>query len=438
VNDPNNKSNEGLVRTIGTRALGTNIFNMVVGGGIFVLPGVIAARLGPSAIIAYLICAVAIGFIFLCYAEIGSRITRSGGSYAYIEEAFGPFAGFIASILLWFGWAVLADAALIVAMVETMAIAFPKLEDPIWRSTVIIGMLAFLVVTNVRGVKSGVNLYIITTIAKFIPLGLLLVVGLFFINVENLVITEWPSVQNIGASTLILIFAFSGAECALNASGEIKNPSKTVPRGMLLGLGSIFILFLGLQSVAQGVLGSELANNTEAPLAAAAKIVFGEWGVTMLLIGGVISIFSTISGDILVTPRVVFASARDGSLPKILAKVHPKYKTPYVSVIFFSVVLGVIALTGSFKTLAVLASGSILMVYAGVSLAVIKLRYRDGDPVKGQFKIPGKALIPVLSCLVIIWMLWQLTLTEAISLLILVGVSIIFYVARLLLQRKNS
>jgi basic amino acid/polyamine antiporter, APA family len=241
VNDPNNKSNEGLVRTIGTRALGTNIFNMVVGGGIFVLPGVIAARLGPSAIIAYLICAVAIGFIFLCYAEIGSRITRSGGSYAYIEEAFGPFAGFIASILLWFGWAVLADAALIVAMVETMAIAFPKLEDPIWRSTVIIGMLAFLVVTNVRGVKSGVNLYIITTIAKFIPLGLLLVVGLFFINVENLVITEWPSVQNIGASTLILIFAFSGAECALNASGEIKNPSKTVPRGMLLGLGSIFI-----------------------------------------------------------------------------------------------------------------------------------------------------------------------------------------------------
>ena len=118
---------EGLIRAIGTRALGLNIINMVVGGGIFVLPGLIAAQLGSAAIVAYLICSVAVALVFLCFAEVGSRITRSGGSYAYIEEAFGPFAGFVASILLWFGWNVLSNAAIVVAMTETMELAFPTL-----------------------------------------------------------------------------------------------------------------------------------------------------------------------------------------------------------------------------------------------------------------------------------------------------------------------
>ena len=435
MSDTNEGSGEGLVRVIGTRALGINIFNMVVGAGIFVLPGVVAAKLGPAAIFAYLICAVAIGLIFLCYAEIGSRVTRSGGSYAYIEEAFGPFAGFVSSMLLWFGWAVLSDAAILIAMIETIAIAVPKLYEPLWRFLFIIVLFTFLVMTNIRGVKSGVRLYIFNTIAKFVPLALLLIVGIFFINLDNLVISEWPSIGNIGAATLVLIFAFSGAECALNASGEIENPEKTVPRGILLGLGSIFLLYLGLQTVAQGVLGPELANNTEAPLAATANEVFGSWGVQLLLVGGAISIFSTLSGDILVTPRVIFASARDGNLPKFLAKVHPKYKTPYASIIFFSLVIGALALSGTFKPLAVMASGSILIVYAGVSLAALRLRIRDGNPSDGQFKFPGKFIIPILSCAVISWMLWQLTLEEAIGLLILVGISVAIYVLQRMINK---
>jgi amino acid transporter len=439
MKDEIKKTSEGLVRSIGTKALGVNIFNMVVGGGIFVLPGVIAATLGPAAILAYLICAIAVGLIFMCYAEIGSRITRSGGSYAYIEDAFGPMAGFVSSMLLWFGWAILSDAAILVAMVETISIAVPVLSESIPRALFMIVLLSFLVFMNIRGVETGKRLYITNTIAKFVPLGMLLIFGVFAINIDNLKITEWPTYEQIGASTLILIFAFSGAECALNASGEIENPSRTVPRGVLLGMGSIFLLYLGLQSVAQGVLGPELANNTEAPLAAAAKEVFGEWGVNLLIIGGVISIFSTLSGDILVTPRVVFASARDGNLPSFLAKVHPKFHTPYVSVIFFAIAMCLIAISGSFSVLAVLASGSILLIYAGVSLAVIKLRIRDGDPEEGQFKVPGKFIVPILSCAVIAWMLYQMDNSEAMSILALVGFSIGLYIIRkYILKKKND
>jgi amino acid transporter len=430
MSDQNRTQNEGLVRAIGTRALSLSIVNLVVGAGIFVLPGLVAVQLGSAAIVAYLVCSVAVSLVFLCFAEIGSRITRSGGAYAYIEEAFGPFTGFIASILLWFGWSVLSDAAITVALVETIAIAFPILTETIPRALFIIGLFTFLAFINIIGVRAGVKLFVFNTIAKLVPLLLLLVVGLFAINIDYLIISEWPSVQNIGVGAVILFFAFAGAESGLFASGEIKNPSKTVPRGILFALLGIFLLYAGLQTVAQGVLGAELANNTEAPLAAAAIKVFGEWGAKMLLVGGAISIFATVSGDMLGAPRVVFASALDNNLPKFLAKVHPKYKTPYVSIIFIATVICAVALTGTFKPLAVVASGSILVIYAGVSLAVIRLRQRDGEPAKGKFKLIGGPVIPILSCLVIVWLLWQLTAEEAIGLVALIGISVVFYVIR--------
>ena len=434
MTDSSRVQDEGLVRAIGTRALGVSVVNLVVGGGIFVLPGLIAVQLGSAAIVAYLVCSIAVGLVFLCFAEIGSRITRSGGAYAYIEEAFGPFAGFIASMLLWFGWAALADAAITVAMVNTMAVAFPALGEPVPRGVFIILFFTFLAVVNIMGVKSGVRLLVFNTMAKLVPLLLLLAVGLFAINFENLAITEWPSVPSIGAGAIVLFFAFAGAETALAASGEIKNPSKSVPLGLLVGLTGILALYVGLQTVAQGVLGAELANNTEAPLAAVATEVFGDWGAKMLLIGGVISIYSTLSGDMLSTPRVVFASARDNNLPRVLARVHPKYKTPYVSVIFFATVICVFALSGTFKALAVLASGSILVIYAGVCLAVLRLRHRDGEPGAGEFRLPFGPAIPISSCLVVGWLLWQLTAEEATGLAALVGVSVLIYGIRVVVS----
>ena len=431
-NEAGRPQDEKLVRAIGTPALGLSIVNLVVGGGIFVLPGLVAVQLGSAAIIAYLVCSVAVAMVFLCFAEIGGRVTRSGGAYAYIEEAFGPFAGFIASMLFWFGWNVLSDAAITVAMTDMIAIAFPVLVEPIPRAVFIIALLTFLAILNIIGVRSGVRLFVTNTLAKLVPLLLLLVVGLFAINIDNLAIPQWPSLQSIGAGALILFFAFAGAESALSASGEIEKPSKTVPKGLLFGLIGIFLLYVGLQTVAQGVLGVELANNTEAPLAAAATQIFGGWGAQMLIVGGAISIYATLSGEVLNVPRVIYAAALDRNLPKLLAKVHPKYKTPYLSVIFFAAVICAFALSGTFKPLAVVASGSILVIYVGVSLAVIRLRYRDGKPAKGQFKLVGGPVIPILSCLVVGWLLWQLTAKEAIGLAVLISVSIIIYAMKLL------
>lgn len=427
---PGDASDEGLVRAIGTWALGANIVNMVVGAGIFVLPGVVAAQIGPAALIAYLVCAAIVALVFLCYAEAGCRVTRSGGSYAYVEEAFGPFAGFVTSTLLWLGFAVFADAALAVAMTDAIALGFPILSQGLPRGLFLVALFGFLAAINVAGVKSGLRLMIVNTIAKLVPLLLLAVVGLFAINRDYLVIVDWPGLRDFGAATLVLFFAFGGAETALNSSGEIRDPGRTVPRGLMLGVGGIFILYAVLQLVAQGTLGPELANNAEAPLAAAATIVFGSWGAQLLLLGMIVSIFGCISGDLLNTPRVIFAAARDGLLPGVLATVHPRHHTPHVAILFFAAIGCVFALTGTFKQLAVVASGSILLVYLGVSLAVIGLRRRKGPPSAGQFRIPGGAIVPVLSSGVILWLLSQMTASEATGVGALLAVTVAAYFAR--------
>ncbi len=436
--DSDSVQDEGLIRVIGTGAVGLSVVNMVVGAGIFVLPGIVAAELGAAAIVAYLICSVTVALVFLCFAEVGSRITRTGGAYAYVEEAFGPFAGFIASILFWFGWSALADAAITVIMVDSIALLFPILEEPVPRAVFIVTVLAFLAAVNIRGVKAGVNLFIFNTLAKLVPLVLLLVVGLFAIDVNNLAIPEWPSASSVAAATIILFYAFTGAESALSTSGEIKNPAKTVPMGLLFGLVGILLLYIGLQTVSQGVLGPELANNTKAPLVAVATEVFGDWGGKMLIVGAVISIYSTLSGDMLGGPRVIFASSQDDNLPKILGKVHPKYKTPYVAIIFFAIVVAVFALSGTFMYLAGVATGSLLLIYLAVSVAVWRFRRRDGLPKEGEFRVPFGLVIPGLSCVFVGGLLLQLPLEEARTIAVLVGSCIVFYVIRSVLRNRGK
>lgn len=434
--DTGGEKNEGLVRVIGTWALGLSVVNMVVGAGIFALPGRVAAELGSAAIVAYLVCSVVLALVFLCFAEVGSRVSRSGGAYAYIEEAFGPFAGFVASILFWFGYSAMADAGITVIMVDSIATVVPVLGEPVARAIFIVTLLTFLTAVNVVGVKAGVRLYVFNTWAKLVPLLLLLVAGLFAIDVNNLSLPEWPSANAIGATTIILFFAFTGAECALSASGEIRNPARTVPMGLMFGIGALLLLYIGLQTVSQGVLGPELANNTEAPLVSVATRVLGDWGGKMLLAGMVISIYGALSGDMLGGPRVIFASSLDNNMPKFLSRVHSRYKTPYAAIIFFAAIVCALALSGTFKYLAVFATGSLLLIDLGVSLAVLRLRQRDGLPKAGEFRLPFGPLIPLLSCGIVGWLLLQMPRDEAISVAALVAAAVAVYLIRAWLRRR--
>lgn len=418
-------SDEGLKKVIGVRSLAANAVNLTVGSGIFVLPAVVALYLGPSSFLAYILCALLMGMVLLCFMEIGSKIPVTGGVYAYIEQAFGPFFGFLGSTLFWLGYCIMADAAVANVLADSLATFFPAFNEPAVRIiflAIIFGGIAWL---NVRGIQQGNTLVEIITLAKLLPLLILIVVGIFFVDTQNYQVHQWPSIQRVGEVSLILFFSFIGVEASLSAGGEIKNPRKTIPRGILLGMFTIFIFYISIQFVAQGVLGDQLPLHKEAPLAVVGETVLGNAGKLLIVIGAAISGFGLISGDIMITSRVPYAAARDGLLPKFLSVIHPRFATPYISIICYAGVGFILSISGGFRQLAVLASSSMLMIYLGVILATIKLKKMKAE--EGSFVIPGGITIPIMALLITAWFLSNLTVSEIAGGLIFLAVCSVIY-----------
>lgn len=412
---------DGLNRTVGVWGLSANIVNLTVGGGIFILPAIVAAGLGSASIAAYLFCGFLIALVMLCFAEVGSKVTDSGGAYTYIESAFGKYAGFLTANLFIVS-AFAADAAIANAIVEILASFVPVMGSGWARIIFMLVLFGSLAMINVIGIKSGIRVVLFTTTAKLIPLLLLVLIGWKDVTGSNLVWESLPSVKSVGEMSLILFFAFIGAETGLSIGGEVKNPKKTIPKAVFIGVSGVLILYMLIQTVSLGVMGDALADFQANPLAEVGNRIFGPVGITLITLGAAVSMFGTVSGTNTNLPRVIFAGARDGVIPPaILARVHPKYITPHVAIILYSLVSFLLASVGEIKALMIASSGAILLVYLGVALSVVKLRkLQPVDP--GSFTIPGGYLVPAAASLVILWFLSHLTGQEAIGMAILVAV----------------
>ena len=428
----------GLKREIGVLGLAANTLNRTIGAGIFVFPALVANILGGASILAYLLCGLLMMTIMLCFSEIGSQITTTGGAYAYIHSAFGPFAGFIANSMFWFV-GVLADAAVANAMVDMLTIQFQVLSNPIYRGIfffIIFGGFAFI---NVLGVKHGDNVVKINTLIKLIPLTILIVAGFLGTSTENLRWDSFPSLEKLGEASLLLFFAFAGGEASLNVSGEVKNPKRVVPLGVLSGMAAVVLIYILIQTISQGVLGADLALQKEAPLAAVANKVLGKFGSTLIIAGAAFSMFAALSGSILSYPRVIFAGANKGWMPAFIAKIHPKFATPYWAIIVYALFDFIFSISGGFKELAIIASASLLSIYMGVVLATIKLRLKNKATKTDSFKLPGGIIIPVFAAIAIFWFLSHLAQNEFIALgLFLLILSIIYILINTFGKNKNQ
>ncbi len=410
MTSPTARNDGSLVRALGPVALAAAIANVTIGGGIFRLPAAVAASVGAAAPLAYVVCAIAMGLIVLCIAEAGSRVSLTGGPYAYVEQAFGPYIGFLAGAMLWV-LGTTAVAAVSGVFADNVGALVPALGTPTMRAVVLIVAFAITGGVNLVGVQYGSRLNTIATAAKLAPLLLLVIVGLFSIKGENLVVTVAPSASTMTRACILLIFAFSGVESALVPSGEVRDPARTVPRAIFSAMIGITLLYILLQFVAQGVLGTALGTSTT-PLADAAGAVFGPWGRSMLLIGVVVSTFGYLSGMTLAVPRTLFAFARDGFLPSAFARVHPQWKTPWIAIIVQLIVTCALAISASFGPLAIFSNVAALLVYFACAVAAWELRRRNVQEGGTPFRVPGAAIVPVLTCLVIIGLLTSITWAE--------------------------
>ena len=423
---PTPGSEHSLVRAVGVWGLAAAIANVTIGGGIFRLPAAVAGALGAAAPLAYLVCAVAMGLIVMCIAEAGSRVSLTGGPYAYVELAFGPFFGFQAGVMLWV-LGTYAVAAVATVFADNVATLIPALAGPIPRAALLIATFAIVGGVNMIGVSQGSRLNQITTVAKLAPLLLLIVVGVFSIQGENLAITTVPASGDVLRASIVLIFAFTGIETALVPSGEVQSPSRTVPRAIFVAMIGVTLLYVALQYVAQGVLGAALATSAT-PLADAAGIVLGPWGRTLLLIGVVVSTFGYLSGMALAVPRALYAFARDGFLPASIASVHPTWKTPHIAIALQLAVTCTLAITSGFGSLAIIANVAALLVYFFCAVAALELRRRNVQSGGIPFRVPGAGVVPILACVVIIGMLTSITLDEWTSIVITAAAAAGLYV----------
>jgi amino acid transporter len=424
-------SETGLDRAIGARQLTASIVNVTVGAGIFVLPAIVAAGLGAAAPVAYVVCAVLMALIVCCFASAGSRVSLTGGLYAYVEVAFGPFVGFLAGVLYCL-MATFAVASVASAFAGSVGALWPPAESSVGRGLMIIAVFAALAGINVRGVRTGARLVEATAILKLLPLLIFVVVGIWSVNTDYLRWPGLPAVSSVGRTSILLIFAFVGVEIALVPSGEVKDPARTVPRALLSALAITSLLYILIQTVAQGLLGPAIAQHTAAPLADAAALALGNGGRLLVLAGAVVSMFGYLSGDMLGSPRALYAFARDGILPEPIARIHPRFHTPYVAITTYACVVTMLAVSSSFTQLAILANVAALTLYLMCVTASYQLQRRDVRIDGTQpFTLAGGPLVPLLAAAVILWLLSNATRREfGIEALVLAVAAVFYFIRR--------
>lgn len=414
----------GLVRGLGVWGLAASIVSMVVGAGIFAVPGALAGAVGPYAPLAFLACGVAIGAVAICFAEGGSRIATSGGAYGYIEASLGPLAGYVCGTLLWVSDA-LASGGVAAAFADVVASVTPQSLTDVVRPIAMIGLVGTIALVNVRGVRRGAQLIGAATAVKLVPLVIFVLVGASAVRGSNFAIHPGALSADSGRAFILAMFALIGMEGSLCASGEVADPSRTIPRAIALALVTVTLLYLGIQVVAQGILGLDLAASA-APLADAMGRLSPALRALMLA-GAGLSMLGWMGSDILSTPRMVFAFARDGFLPRALGRLHPHTRAPHVAILGYATLVIILALSGTFAELAVLAALTTAPLYILGCVAAWRLR-------RGRVALAGTPLdfrwLGIAAAVGIASMLVMVALAsraEILGLLALIGISLAVY-----------
>ena len=413
-----------LVRAVGGFALTAAVINVIVGGGIFRMPSALSAQMGMAAPLALVAGALAIIPVALCFAAIGSRVQVTGGPYSYLSATFGPFAGFLAGALMWIS-NFTSSAGVAAALSVQLASLVPALAPALPRALLLTGIYLLLFSLNAFGVRLGARAITVLAALKLTPLFLLAAVGMFFVDWSHVSFSPAvvPSIGALGASMALVMFAYSGMETALVPSGEVTDPARSVPRATLVAILLVVLLYMGLQIVGQGVLGSALGTSG-VPVADTAGALWGP-GRVLLLITACISMAGFLMGNLLGTSRLVFALGRDGYLPRAFGTVSATHRVPLLALTVHAGLAWVLALAGNFDALALISGGAICLVYGLVSLGAWRAQRRDLRERGAPFVLPGGGLIPLIAFAAMVLIVATLTMKEWLA----IGVALVVLIA---------
>jgi len=422
----------GLVRGIGRWDLAAIAINTIIGAGIFGLPSKVYSAIGGYSLIAFALCALIIGLIVLCFAEVASRFDSTGGMYLYGKEAFGSFVGFEMG---WLYWVVRMTtfAANCNLLLAYLTLFIPEANENPLRIPLILTIALFLIGVNFIGVRQSAMLTNIFTVGKLAPLVILVVVGMFFIEPANFSFGDLPEYSAFSTAVLLLIYAFVGFEATVIPAGESKNPKKDMPFALIVSLGIVAILFILIQVVAIGTLPG-LASS-EKPLADAAGAFMGPFGATLIGVGAIVSILGNLNGGLLSASRIPFAMAENNELPRALAATHEKFHTPWISLFLTGGITIALTIWANFITALTIATITRLIVYAITCASLPFFRSRRNVPEAG-FKAPFGIVLTILSLALIAWLLSNVNYQkEGLAMLVAIAVGGIVYLPNLASRR---
>jgi basic amino acid/polyamine antiporter, APA family len=423
---PNQRpSGAGLLRGIRKWDLIAVVINGIIGAGIFGLPAKVFALIGSYSLIAFVVCALVVMLIILCFAEVGSRFDTTGGPYLYAREAFGPTVAFEVGWLIWLA-RLTAFAANCNLMVSYLAFFWPAASSPVPRAFLITTVVLALTALNVFGVRQAAIASNLFTVGKLIPMLIFIAGGLFFLTPHAFVLGARPSTGAFSQSVLLLIYAFTGFEMAAIPAGEIRDPQRHLPRALLIATVVVAFTYILIQVVCIGTL-PELASSTK-PLADAGQRFMGTAGAAIISAGAIISIAGNLNIVLLSGSRVPFAIAEQKQLPSVFATVHRRFFTPHVAILITAAVMLVLTLRSSFVAALTISAIARLVTYAVTCAALPALRRRKGVPA-AMFHVRGGPIIAVAALVLAVWLLANSSLREAITALIAAAVGMLIYSA---------
>jgi basic amino acid/polyamine antiporter, APA family len=398
--------NGRLIRGLHRWDLVALVINATVGAGIFGLPSRAFALAGTYSLFAYAISALALYLIVLCFAEVGSRFSSTGGPYLYARATFGPLIGFQVGWLLWLA-RITAIASLANLFVGYLAYFVPAASP--WRSTAIVVLVSSVAIANITGIKVTKMVTNALTVGKLIPLLLFGCIGLFFVDPQRYSLVPLPSYQSFSEAALLLVFAYVGFESAVIPSGEMRDPARHLPFALITGFAVIVSVYMLVQFVCIGTL-PELASS-ERPLADASTGFLGSAGASVIAAGALVSIGGTLNALMFSSPRLLFAMAGNRQLPSMFSATHARFRTPVTSIAVTGIVALIIALFSTFMSAVTISAVVRLMAYATTCAALIFLRRRSKSPQSG-FRLPAGPAVAAGALVLIGWLLSNTQWTE--------------------------
>tara|TARA_Y100000310_G_scaffold335673_1_gene418295 strand:+ start:1801 stop:3672 length:1872 start_codon:yes stop_codon:yes gene_type:complete len=375
--------------------------NAIIGTGIFFVPGIAAAIAGPASIVSWVAVAIIAMFVAACFAELVGMFPKAGGVYEYTKQAFGEFGGFLVG---WTSWIVanVTIAMLSIGCLEYLTGFFEMSQ--LLKIAIALGIVALINVISFRGVDLSVKMLVVFAIVTIMSLWTLISWGVYHFDFGRIQFLDvFPKVSLVIAMVYILE-TFFGWETVANLAEETKDAKKVIPKVMMWGTLCVTLLAIGVVSVALGAVDYTVLAASDAPLTDVAHAVMGSTGGKILTLLIFLNIFGGAAAWIITTPRLIFALARDGLLPKSLEKIHPKFQTPYIAIFVQAILSGLIILSGSYELLLELVLPLAIFMYAMVVMSVTILRFTKPD-IERTFKVPFGKVLPVVLGLTLMFLM---------------------------------